>query len=95
MSPHSRIRVLVILRDGILDGSHHLRYRVSRSVIWLVTSLVAGVAGLLYVTTGVHGGHVLLGMLLILLYATQAHTYAVHSAVSTDTIHGLLGIILY
>ena len=55
----------------------------------------SGVAGLLYVTTGVHGGHVLLGMLLILLYAAQAHTYATYSAAATDTVHGLLGIVLY
>jgi len=55
----------------------------------------SGVAGLLYVTTGVHGGHVALGMVLILLYAIQGHTWTLHSAVSTDGIHGILSIVLY
>jgi len=38
-----------------------------------VLSSPAGVSGLLYVTTGVHGGHVLLGMLLLLCYEVQSH----------------------
>ena len=54
-----------------------------------------GVAGLLYVTTGIHGGHVLLGMVLILLYTIQACTYTPYTAASTDTVHGILSIILY
>ena len=54
-----------------------------------------GVAGLLYGTTGVHGGHVLLGMLLILLYGVQATTYSPFTTASTDTIHGILSIVLY
>jgi len=55
----------------------------------------SGVAGLLYVTTGIHGGHVLLGMLLILMYTSQASTYTPYTAASTDTVHGILSIILY
>ncbi len=57
--------------------------------------VVTGVAGLLYVTTGVHGGHVLLGMVLILIYDVQGHTYAVHTAAANDSIHGILSIVLY
>ena len=55
----------------------------------------SGVAGLLYVTTGVHGGHVLLGMLLLLVYDLQCISLGAYSANSTDAIHGILGIVLY
>ena len=58
-------------------------------------SSLAGVSGLLYVTTGVHGGHVLLGMLLLLCYEVQSHTWTPYSAASTDTVHGVLSIVLY
>jgi len=60
---------------------------------WCIYS--SGVAGLLYVTTGVHGGHVLLGMLLLLVYDLQSMTLGVYNANSTDAIHGVLGIVLY
>ena len=55
----------------------------------------SGVAGLLYVTTGVHGGHVLLGMVLILLYDIQSMGWGLYVPVSTDSIHGILSIVLY
>ena len=42
-----------------------------------------------------HGGHVLLGALLVLLYGVQAHTYGLYSAAATDSVHGVLGIVLY
>ena len=42
----------------------------------LVLSSAAGVAGVFYVTTGVHGAHVLVGMLLILLYTVQVHSWS-------------------
>ena len=57
--------------------------------------MFTGVAGLLYVTTGVHGGHVLLGMLLILLYDVQGHAWTIYSSVSSDSIHGILSIVMY
>ena len=54
-----------------------------------------GIAGLLYVTTGVHGGHVLVGMLCILCYVVQGYSWSVYCPASTDTTHGLLSIVLY
>ena len=55
----------------------------------------ASSAGLLYVTTGVHGAHVLVGMVLILLYTLQGYSWSLYSILSTDTSHGLLCIVLY
>ena len=37
----------------------------------------------------------LVGMLLILAYTLQVHTWSIYSSTSTDSIHGLLGILLY
>lgn len=34
----------------------------------------SGAAGVFYVVTGIHGGHVLVGLLLLLLYSIQLHT---------------------
>ena len=50
---------------------------------------------MLYVVTGVHGAHVLLGMLLLLLYTLQAHTWPAYGGHSIDATHGVLGIVLY
>ena len=50
---------------------------------------------MLYVTTGVHGAHVLVGMVLILAYVLQGYSWSVYCSASTDTSQGLLGIILY
>jgi cytochrome c oxidase subunit 3 len=55
----------------------------------------SGVAGVFYVVTGVHGGHVFVGLLLIVLYTVQLHTWHVWSAYSMDAIHGVVGVILY
>jgi len=34
-------------------------------------------------------------MVLILIYDLQGHTYAIYSAAATDSIHGILSIVLY
>ena len=54
-----------------------------------------GVAGVFYVVTGLHGGHVLVGMLLILLYTVQAHTWHSYGAYSYDAVHGVVAVLLY
>nr|QHQ98672.1 cytochrome c oxidase subunit 3 [Rhynchopus humris] len=60
---------------------------------WCIYS--SGVAGVFYTTTGVHGGHVVVGMMLILLYTMQVHTWGTWGGYSLSTTHGLLGILLY
>ena len=69
-------------------SAHH-----STCVVRIVLS--TGIGGMLYATTGIHGGHVLVGMLLILAYALQVHTWSTYSSTSTDSSHGVLSIMLY
>eukprot|EP01012_Entosiphon_sulcatum_P016747 TRINITY_DN21636_c0_g1_i1.p1 TRINITY_DN21636_c0_g1~~TRINITY_DN21636_c0_g1_i1.p1 ORF type:complete len:193 (-),score=11.35 TRINITY_DN21636_c0_g1_i1:37-615(-) len=55
----------------------------------------AGPAGVFYVVTGVHGGHVLIGLLMLGMYALQLHTWHTWSGYSMDTVHGVVAITLY
>nr|QHQ98657.1 cytochrome c oxidase subunit 3 [Diplonema japonicum] len=60
---------------------------------WCVYS--SGTAGVFYVITGIHGGHVLVGALLILGYTLQVHMWGAWSAYSLSSVHGVLSVILY
>nr|ATQ37457.1 cytochrome c oxidase subunit 3 [Diplonema ambulator] len=60
---------------------------------WCIYS--SGAAGVFYVVTGIHGGHVLVGAVLILGYALQLHTWPAWGAYSISTVAGLLSVILY
>ena len=68
-------------------------YRVSPTCIHRLH--LSSTGGLLYVTTGVHGGHVLVGMLLLLVYSLQGHAWCMYSSASTDGSHGIVGVIMY
>ena len=72
-------------------------YLLTHNHYSLVASYIVttGVAGMLYVTTGIHGGHVLVGMILILLCTLQWHVVSLYSPSSTDCIHGVLSVVLY
>nr|QHQ98640.1 cytochrome c oxidase subunit 3 [Lacrimia lanifica] len=95
----------VVMKTSVLSNSMLMLVVVLGSVFLLVQCCEylhlywcmysSSTAGLLYVTTGVHGAHVLLGMVLLLLYALQSYTWCLHSGSSTDTSHGLLSLILY
>ncbi len=48
-----------------------------------------------YVVTGVHGGHVLVGVLMLLAYDVQLHTWSAAGAYSADAVHGVVAVVLY
>ena len=80
----------------VVRTSYHYTTTVPPTVpLTLHTTTHTGVAGLLYVTTGIHGGHVLVGMILILLCTSQWLCVSLYSASSTDCIHGVLSVVLY